>query len=142
MFLKILPASTHYSIPKPVLYFQAFVTQLPYPYTKPVLVSCDLCNNSYRLGSLKEYKLIALQFWRLGAQNQCYWAEIKVLVQLFSIQKLKGKFIACLFQLLVLVSILWLVPHYSNLLTPSSYLLLCISNLHLPTPYKDKCDCI
>lgn len=79
--------------------------------------------NYHKLSGLTHWKFIVSQFWRPVVRNQAVdWAH--------SLWRLLGRILPCLFQLLVTISIPWLpwlVTTSFQSLSPSSYLLLCVS---------------
>lgn len=78
-YLKVLPNSIHYQIPKSLSHFKVFVTAHPtsryqnlyqFPMTAPT--------NYQKLFGLHQQKFIISQFWRLKIYSQYYWPKTSV----------------------------------------------------------------
>lgn len=99
----------------------------------------------YRLGGLKQHTFTLLQFWRPEVQKQIHWAEIRVLAWPCFFCKLYERSHSLPLLVLVVAGISQLVAALLQHLQISLCLVftsVCVSNIPLPSSYKDMCDYI
>ena len=104
------------------------------------LVHIAAVTNYPRFGSLEQYQLIILKFWRSEVQNQFCLARVKVLAGLVAQEALSGGSFPCLFKPVEAAYSAWLKvssSNHSNFLLLSSHLPVLTLISCLQSSYKE-----